>query len=67
MKPPVLDNPPQKIALTLAEVVEVLGISRRTIYKLLGQGQFPAPRHIGRRLLFGYAEVKEWFEQQPTK
>ena len=50
----------------IRDVTEVIGLSRRTILRLVVTGEFPRPRRIrGKRVLFDAAEVKAWFDRQP--
>jgi prophage regulatory protein len=46
---PANDNLPAKIdpLLRLASVIEVTGLSRSTIYRMMDAGQFPRPLRLG--------------------
>lgn len=56
----------EKLALTYREVCQFVGLSRRTIVRLVSTHQFPSPKIVGGRRLFSTAAVREWFDRQPT-
>ena len=56
-------NPSEKMALTITETAQVLGVSRPTVYKLLHREGFPAFR-IGNRVLISRAKLAEWVNTQ---
>lgn len=63
---------PEKLAyyriLRLAEVVELTGLSRATIYRLMGEGGFPSSVEIGQVAIGWYAgEVLEWLATRPRR
>lgn len=43
--------------VTMAEVADLLRVSRRTVYTWAQNGRLPAPRKIGRRVLFNRQQV----------
>ena len=53
----------EKIALSVTEAAEALGVSRVTLYQYLKRQDFPAAR-IGRRVLIPRDKLKEWLEAQ---
>ena len=53
----------EKIALSVAEVADVLGISKPTVYKLLRRADFPAFK-VGTRTLVSRAKLEEWVKTQ---
>ena len=62
--PPLLAPSPsiqlsEKFAFSLKEAGQVLGLSRSTLYKLIGEGRIPTIRVGGRRLIEKTA--LEWF------
>jgi prophage regulatory protein len=47
--------------IRLKEVVESTGLARSTIYKYIGEGNFPKPVSLGDRCVgWVYEEVQEW-------
>ncbi|MCZ0954025.1 MAG: AlpA family phage regulatory protein [Rhodospirillaceae bacterium] len=49
--------------LPIAAVVEKAGISRPYIWKLIGQGAFPRPLHLGKRArAWRSDEIDAWIE-----
>lgn len=54
-----LPNGVPKLAYTVPELAEALGISTTFIYRLVRAGQIPYKR-VGAKLLFPVALLKEW-------
>ena len=52
--------------LRLPEVLEMTGLSKATVYRLMGAGTFPAPRQLGPRAV-GWPEglIAEWISARP--
>lgn len=51
--------------LKLAEVVEMAGLSRGSIYRMMKEGRFPAARQVGRTAVRWLAsEVQDWMHQR---
>ena len=56
-----------KQMLTVAEVCEILGVSRNTIATLTREDGFPGPVKIGRRAnRWRVAEVAAWIDTRPA-
>lgn len=57
------------LAWTYNDVVRETGLGRRTIEKMVSNGQFPAPREATgqqrKTLLFDVDEVRAWFRSLP--
>lgn len=53
----------EKMAYSSAEVAEVLGVSRPTVYNLLKRIDFPSFK-IGTRTLVPVDGLREWIAQQ---
>ena len=53
----------EKMALTITETAQALGVSRPTVYTLLHREGFPAFR-IGNRVLISRAKLEEWVNAQ---
>ncbi|WP_336098920.1 helix-turn-helix transcriptional regulator [Roseovarius sp. CH_XMU1461] len=49
--------------LRCREVQEIIGLSRSTIYRMIGRGDFPPPQKLGLRAI-GWREsaISEWVE-----
>ena len=55
----------QRIAITLRELAEHLGVSRRLIQKEVAAGTFPVPsRLVGNKRLFSLKRVEEWLSKE---
>ena len=52
----------ERLAYSPAELAEVMGVSRPTVYKLLGKKDFPRLK-IGRRTVIPSEAVKRWMEE----
>jgi excisionase family DNA binding protein len=52
--------PRQPLLLTVDEVAQLLGLSRRTVWRLRSTGRIPAPVRIGRSVRWRRADVDEW-------
>ncbi len=50
------------VLLTAEEVAAMLGVSERTLWRLLSAGKVPKPVRFGRNTRWREAEVKEWIE-----
>jgi excisionase family DNA binding protein len=44
--------------LTAPQVADRYGISRSTVYELVGRGELPAPKHFGRAARWRLAELE---------
>lgn len=47
----------------LADVSDLLGISRATAYRMAGQGKLPCIR-IGKRIIFSKEHLKQWLDRE---
>jgi excisionase family DNA binding protein len=52
-----------KALLNADEVAAMLGISERTLWRLLSAGKVPEPVRFGRSTRWRLADVKEWIEE----
>lgn len=48
------------MVLKLEEVLRLVKLSRRTLFRRVKDGSFPQPRKVGRILLWRQAEVEGW-------
>lgn len=62
-EPPAPDGPPQKLAYSVDEAAQVLGVSRGTIYNLIHRADFPALK-VGNRQLISREGLAEWVRKQ---
>lgn len=53
----------KKIAVSVSEAAQLLGLSRPTVYKLIHRGDFPVMR-IGSRTLVHREKLEEWAAAQ---
>lgn len=60
-------NPtPTPALLRRPEVTQLTGMCRSHIYRLIQQGEFPPPVHLGARMVAWRAEeVAEWIRSRP--
>ncbi|MDB4306266.1 helix-turn-helix domain-containing protein [bacterium] len=56
----------ERLALSVTEVAESLGISRAQAYKMVKSGELPSIS-VGTRRLIPDAWVREWMEEQRTQ
>ena len=56
----------ERLALSVTEVAESLGISRAQAYKMVKSGELPSIS-VGTRRLIPDAWVREWMEEQRTE
>lgn len=52
-----------KLAVGTTEAARLLGISRPTLYQLIGRTDFPSFR-VGGRVLISVAGLQAWIDQQ---
>lgn len=62
-EPPAPDSPLQKLAYSVDEAAQVLGVSRSTVYTLIHRADFPALK-IGNRQLISREGLAEWVRKQ---
>jgi excisionase family DNA binding protein len=55
---PVIEQPVQRLTMTVEEAAQVLGISRATAYEAVGRGEIPCIR-IGKRILIPKAALEK--------
>jgi excisionase family DNA binding protein len=64
--PGILGTPRlNRLALSMGEVAETLGIGRTTVYRLTSSGQLPSIQ-IGKRRLVPIHALDEWIRSLPT-
>ena len=51
------------VLLTAEEVAAMLGVSERTLWRLLSAGKVPKPIRFGRNTRWRAAEVAEWIDR----
>lgn len=60
------DEPEVGAAQRMKRVSRYVDIPKSSIYQLLKEGKFPAPRHVGPRVVFWLTkELDEWLENCP--
>ena len=51
----------------LPEVVAICGLSRSTIYEMIGRGEFPAPVRLGARAVgWRRSDIEAWLDSRPA-
>lgn len=56
----------EKLALSVGEAAELLGVSKPTMYEFIHREDFPSFK-MGRRTLISRVRLAEWVEAQATK
>ncbi|WP_345783024.1 helix-turn-helix transcriptional regulator [Coraliomargarita parva] len=56
-------NSPSDRLLRIEELIERLSISRRSIYRLIADGEFPRPIPIGRAARWCLSDVENYLER----
>ena len=55
-----------KRILRIREVCEAIGLSKPTVYRMIGEGSFPAPVKLGARAVGWHLTViDEWLQARP--
>jgi prophage regulatory protein len=55
------------LLLRIASVIQVTGLARSTIYKLIAADKFPSPvRLVGRAVAWRRADLEQWSAARPT-
>ncbi len=49
--------------ITVDRLAEILGVSTRTVWRLVSGGQLPQPLRFGRNVRWNYATVRTWIER----
>ena len=58
---------PATMLLRMASVIQVTGLVRSTIYKLIAEDKFPSPvRLVGRAVAWRRADLERWTADRPT-
>jgi len=52
-----------KLLLNRKELAQSLGISQRTVSRLLSAGKLPKPARLGRRLVWRVRDIQEWADK----
>lgn len=61
-----IENAAPDRLLSMGEVCAISGYSRPSIYRLIGEGQFPCPLKLGRaKIMFKASEVLAWIDSRP--
>ena len=51
----------------LPEVITICGLSRSTIYEMIGRGEFPAPVKLGARAVgWRRSDIEAWLASRQT-
>ncbi|MFA9459909.1 helix-turn-helix transcriptional regulator [Thiohalorhabdus sp. Cl-TMA] len=57
----------EKRVLRLREVSDRYGLSRSTVYRLMGQGKFPKPIQLGpQAVAWRVEDLEEWLASRPA-
>lgn len=57
---------PPRVFARLPAVMQATGLGRSTIYRLVADGSFPAPVHLGPRAVgWRWSDLDQWGESRP--
>lgn len=63
----MINNQNYPILLRIGEVVDLLEISKPTVYRLMNEGEFPRPIRLSKaRVAWLQADLDKWLESRPT-
>jgi len=55
----------QVLVVRMSRLVEMIGLSRSTIWKLLSEGKFPKPIRLGSRsIAWRINDIEEWLQSR---
>ena len=57
-------EPPYKLAISISEFAEMLGVSRPTAYEIIRRSDFQGAFKLGKRTLISMPKAQEWIEKQ---
>lgn len=57
-------NPTNKRLIRLAEVMNLTGLCRASVYNYIKAGIFPPPAKFGKNSLWEYSEIQQWIEKR---
>jgi len=52
-----------KQAYRISELVQLIGVSRSTIYRLIKENKFPRPLKIGKISLWAKEDIERWLKE----
>lgn len=56
------ERPVERLALSVKETAEALGVSRQTVYRMIHSEGFPSKK-LGRRRVIYMAQLLEWMKE----
>jgi len=63
----VEEIPVVKLALSVKEVADALGVSESTVWRLSAVGELPSPVRVGRSVRWGRASLENWLAKRERK
>jgi prophage regulatory protein len=58
---------PTRLFARLPTVIQATGLGRSTIYRLIADGAFPAPVHLGpRAVAWRWSDLDQWSQSRTT-
>jgi len=51
-----------KLLLGIEGVVDIVSLSKRTVWRLVSAGEFPAPVKVGRASRWRVADIRQWVD-----
>lgn len=48
--------------LSVGDLADMIGVSRQTIYRMIGNGTAPRARHFGHQIRFAQSDVNAWLD-----
>lgn len=61
------DRQPEVMALSVREVARLLGISVRTVWRLVAAGDLPQPVRVGRAARWDRQTLVDWWEAKTSR
>jgi predicted DNA-binding transcriptional regulator AlpA len=54
----------ESLVYSTSELLQVLGIARGTLFKLVREKRFPAPKKLGAKNVWSKKIVRDWLEDE---
>lgn len=54
---------PETLTVTLAGVASMLGVSARTLERMIALGEFPRPIRVGKQRMYRRSSVEKWLTE----
>lgn len=58
---------PETLTVTLAGVASMLGVSARTLERMIALGEFPRPFRVGKQRMYRRSTVERWIDERENE